>query len=62
MIDDVFQRAYALVRSRHSDQAWFNLSQREITTEIYAEIRVLDRSQIPPSDANQTTSIAVAAE
>jgi len=62
MVDDVFQYAYAKVRSRHSDQAWFNLTQREITSAIYAEIRNIDRARFADSEAGRISSMAVAAE
>ena len=42
MKDQIFQDAYARVRGRHTDQAWFALSPREITDAIYREIRRID--------------------
>jgi len=45
MSTHTFQDAYTLVRGRHTDQAWFALSQREITDLIYREIRALDRAR-----------------
>ncbi len=46
MSDDIFQEAYARVRSRHDDQAWFALSPREITDSIYREMRAIDRERL----------------
>lgn len=61
MSDQVFQSAYARVRGRHSDQAWFALSPREITDSIYREIRVIDVERLSSSETGMTT-MAVAAE
>ncbi len=47
----VFQYAYARVRGRHSDQAWFALSPREITESIYQEIRVIDGERLRMAEA-----------
>jgi hypothetical protein len=52
MSDQTFQDAYARVRGRHSDQAWFALSPREITDSIYREIRVIDREHLTRTDAD----------
>jgi hypothetical protein len=46
MSDQVFQDAYARVRGRHTDQAWFALSPREITDSIYREIRIIDSERL----------------
>ena len=46
MSDQVFQNAYARVRGRHDDQAWFALSPREITDSIYREIRDIDSERM----------------
>lgn len=46
MSDKTFQDAYARVRGRHDDQAWFALSQRQITDAIYHEIRIIDRERL----------------
>jgi hypothetical protein len=61
MGDQVFQDAYARVRGRHDDLAWFALSPREITDKIYREIRVIDRECMIQAEAG-CWSIAVAAE
>ena len=61
MSDQIFQDAYARVRSRHDDQAWFGLSPRQITDSIYREIRNLDRERVMSADAD-FASMAVAAE
>ena len=46
MSDHIFQDAYARVRGRHTDQAWFALSPREITDPIYREMRVIDSDRV----------------
>ncbi len=61
MKDQIFQDAYARVRSRHTDQAWFALSPREITDAIYLEIRAIDRERLTSPDADEGP-VAVAAE
>jgi hypothetical protein len=61
MSDQIFQDAFARVRGRHSDQAWFALSPREITDSIYREIRVIDAERLTGVQADPT-AIAVAAE
>jgi hypothetical protein len=61
MKDQSFQDAYARVRGRHTDQAWFALSPREITDAIYREIRAIDRERLMSSEADEA-SVAVAAE
>ena len=45
MSDEIFQVAYARVRGRLDDQAWFGLTPREITDAIYREIRAIDRER-----------------
>jgi hypothetical protein len=61
MSDQVFQSAYARVRGRHTDQAWFALSPREITDSIYREIRIIDGERTGSTDSDMTR-IAIAAE
>lgn len=61
MSDQVFQNAYARVRGRHSDQAWFALSPREITDSIYREIRIIDSERLQMTDAD-VPQMAIAAE
>ena len=61
MSDQVFQNAYARVRGRHSDQAWFALSPREITDSIYREIRIIDSEHLRLTEAG-SVQIAMAAE
>ncbi len=61
MSDQVFQNAYARVRARHSDQAWFALSPREITDSIYREIRILDAERVRATEASMP-AMALAAE
>lgn len=46
MSDHIFHDAYARVRGRHNDQAWFALSPREITDSIYREIRIIDGERL----------------
>jgi hypothetical protein len=61
MSDQVFQNAYARVRGRHSDQAWFALSPREITDSIYREIRIIDGERLRSEEASMA-AMAMAAE
>ncbi len=61
MSDRIFQDAYARVRGRHSDQAWFALSPREITDSIYREIRLIDRERLANS-VGEPAVLPVAAE
>ncbi len=61
MSDSIFQSAYARVRDRHPDQAWFALSPREITDLIYREMRVIDRERLNAAD-NDHGSLPLAAE
>jgi hypothetical protein len=61
MSDQVFQSAYARVRGRHTDQAWFSLSPREITDSIYREIRLIDCERVQVTDAD-IPQMAIAAE
>jgi len=61
MSDQVFQSAYARVRGRHNDQAWFALSPREIADSIYREIRVIDSERLRLTD-HGVLQAALAAE
>ncbi|MDR3532136.1 MAG: hypothetical protein P4L90_16495 [Rhodopila sp.] len=61
MSDHIFQDAYSRVRGRHSDQAWFALSPREITDSIYREIRNIDRERLMRAEADRVP-VAMAAE
>ena len=61
MSDHIFQDAYARVRDRHDDQAWFGLSPREITDSIYREIRIIDHERMMRAEAASDPS-ALAAE
>lgn len=61
MSDPIFQEAYARVRGRYDDQAWFALSSREIADSIYREIRLIDRERLTPPEGNGG-AVAVAAE
>jgi hypothetical protein len=61
MSDRIFQDAYARVRGRHNDQAWFALSPREIADSIYREMRIIDRERLTRADAD-FDSMAIAAE
>lgn len=62
MSDHIFQDAYARVRGRHDDQAWFALSPREITDSIYREIRTIDRERLIGERSEITVPMAAAAE
>ena len=63
MSDQIFQVAYARVRGRHSDHAWFAMSPREIADFIYREIRVIDRERLLGAEiAIDPITIPVAAE
>ena len=59
--DRIFQDAYARVRGRHDDQAWFAMSPREITNSIYSEIRAIDRERLA-RDSADFSPVATAAE
>lgn len=61
MSDRTFQDAYARVRGRHDDQAWFTFSPREITDSIYREIRAIDRERVMRTQTN-FVPMAIAAE
>ena len=61
MSDHIFQDAFARVRSRHDDQAWFALSPREITDSIYREIRIIDHERLMGAGSGANT-MAEAAE
>jgi hypothetical protein len=61
MNDDIFQDAYARVRGRHDDQAWFSLSPRQITDSIYREIRLIDHERLMRAEA-ESLPMAAAAE
>ena len=61
MSDHIFQDAYARVRCRHDDKAWFALSPRQITDAIYREIRAIDRERISRLEAD-FLPLAIAAE
>jgi hypothetical protein len=52
MSDHIFQDAYARVRGRHDDQAWFALSPREITDSIYREIRTIDGERLQAANGD----------
>jgi hypothetical protein len=61
MSEHTFQDAYARVRGRQTDQAWFALSQREITDSLYREIRAIDRERLMRREAG-FMPMAIAAE
>ena len=61
MSDQVFQDAYSRVRGRHTDQAWFALSPREITDSIYREIRIIDAECVKMAGGD-LPKLALAAE
>jgi hypothetical protein len=63
MNDQIFQDAYARVRGRHDDQAWFSQSPRQITDLIYHEIRLIDRERLMRTQAEvEMAPMAAAAE
>jgi hypothetical protein len=66
MNDQIFQEAYARVRGRYDDLAWFSLSPRQITDCIYREMRLIDRERLSPtaaaSEAPGSGALAAAAE
>jgi hypothetical protein len=61
MSDSVFQEAYTRVRARHTDQAWFALTPREIADSIYQEIRLIDRERLECAETD-SASMPIAAE
>jgi hypothetical protein len=58
MSDQIFQDAYARVRGRYTDQAWFALTPREITDLIYREIRVIDCERLMCLEAENPMAVA----
>jgi hypothetical protein len=55
MSDQVFQIAYRAVRKSYSNEAWGTLTPRQITEEIYREIRRIDAGgQVSDSDIVQS--------
>ena len=60
MSDQVFTQAYARVRARFSNRTWQNLSPREITDELFKEMRVLDLQYA--NDDAAPTQLPIAAE
>ena len=61
MSDHIFQDAYARVRGRHNDPAWFALSPREITDSIYREIHIIDSERLSIANADYD-AVPLAAE
>ena len=61
MNDHTFQDAYARVRGRHDDLAWFALSPRQITDSIYREIRMIDSERVRMAET-AAPAMAIAAE
>jgi hypothetical protein len=55
MTDKIVQEAYARVRSRFTDEAWFALPQREITDAIYREMREIDAERLKDSQIAAST-------
>jgi len=58
MSDQIFQEAYARVRARHTEETWLALTPRQITDEIYREIRLIDaeRAAARAADGTDTTT------
>lgn len=61
MSDHIFHDAYARVRARYEDQAWFALSPREIADSIYREIRAIDSERAMSMQAEPALAVGVAA-
>ena len=62
MCDRTFEDAYLRVRAKHSDQRWFSLSPREITSAIYEEIHILDSERLGSPTSRSSDGFAIAAE
>jgi hypothetical protein len=62
MSDQNFTKAYASVRSRHTNRTWQNLSAREISDEIYKEIHLLDLQLSAADEKTAAEPMRVAAE
>jgi hypothetical protein len=63
MSDQIVHDAYARVRSRYTDEAWFTLPPRAITDAIYREMRQIDAERLsgdPPPEASTPVSSAAA--
>jgi hypothetical protein len=61
MNDKILQEAYARVRSRYTDSAWFALTPRAITDAIYREMREIDAERVESELTKDTGSLASAA-
>jgi hypothetical protein len=60
MSDPIFQDAYARVRGRYADLAWFALSPSEIADSIYREMRLIDKERLSAPRPNSEKAAAAA--
>jgi hypothetical protein len=60
--DQAFAQAYVRVRARYTARTWQNVSAREITDEIYKEMRLLDLQISDEANANSWSELRLAAE
>jgi len=61
MSDQIVHDAYARVRSRYTDEAWFALPPRTITDAIYQEMRQIDAERLCESEAAKSLTVSSAA-
>jgi hypothetical protein len=61
MSDQIVHDAYARVRSRYTDDAWFALPPRTITDAIYREMRQIDAERLRESEAVKPLEVSSAA-
>jgi hypothetical protein len=61
MSDQIVHDAYARVRSRYTDEAWFALPPRTITDAIYREMRQIDAERLCASEAGKSLAVSSAA-
>lgn len=60
--DQAFIKAYVRVRARYTNRTWQNVSAREITDEIYKEMRLLDLQLSEEMGENSYNALRLAAE
>jgi hypothetical protein len=61
MSDQIVHDAYARVRSRYSDEAWFALPPRTITDAIYQEMRQIDAERLGEAETGKSLAVSSAA-
>jgi hypothetical protein len=61
MSDQIVHDAYARVRSRYTDDAWFALPPRTITDAIYREMRQIDAERLRETEAVKPLEVSSAA-